>query len=479
MLSPRRMTLRLRLSMLAVVLVAVGLLAAGIATRYELRGFLVDRVDSQLQSAQTPVSLYFARGDTDQGAQGPVLGVLPPGSFAAVITGNSHVAASQYFGRGSAPEELQEAITSAPDGTSTHGDYRVYVTPGQANDGSTPTPVRLVIATPLHDVNSTLNRLVMLELLVGLIVLAVVAAIAFWLVRRELRPLVRIEDTAAAIAGGDLTQRVPEEAPGTEVGDLGRSLNVMLAQIEQAFEQRRQSEERLRRFVSDASHELRTPLTSVRGFAELFHRGAASRPDDLALALSRIESEAERMGVIVEDLLLLANLDQGRPLGQEQFDLEAVLAEMVADHAMLHADWPISFSSSGGSDLVGDELRIRQAIANLLANARAHTPPGTSIAVTLATAGDDRTVEVSDTGPGIAADDLPHLFERFYRVDASRARRSGGSGLGLAIVQAIAEAHGGSVGVASVEGEGAAFTIVLPIAGARAATRQDTGLASA
>ncbi len=477
MLSPRRMTLRLRLSMLAVVLVAAGLLAAGIATRYELRGFLVDRVDSQLQSAQTPVSLYFARGDTDQGAQGPVLGVLPPGSFAAVITGNSHVAASQYFGRGSAPEELQEAITSAPDGTSTHGDYRVYVTHGQAGDGST--PVRLVIAAPLHDVNSTLNRLVMLELLVGLIVLAVVAAIAFWLVRRELRPLVRIEDTAAAIAGGDLTQRVPEEAPGTEVGDLGRSLNVMLAQIEQAFEQRRQSEERLRRFVSDASHELRTPLTSVRGFAELFHRGAASRPDDLALAMSRIESEAERMGVIVEDLLLLANLDQGRPLGQEQFDLEAVLAEMVADHAMLHADWPISFSSSGGSDLVGDELRIRQAVANLLANARAHTPPGTGIAVALATVGDDRTVEVSDNGPGIAADDLPHLFERFYRVDASRARRSGGSGLGLAIVQAIAEAHGGSVGVASVEGEGAAFTIVLPIAGARAATRQDTGLASA
>jgi two-component system OmpR family sensor kinase len=146
---------------------------------------------------------------------------------------------------------------------------------------------------------------------------------------------------------------------------------------------------------------------------------------------------------------------------------------------MLHADWPISFGSSGGSDLVGDELRIRQAVANLLANARAHTPPGTSIAVTLSTAGDDRTVEVSDNGPGIAADDLPHLFERFYRVDASRARRSGGSGLGLAIVQAIAEAHGGSVGVTSVEGEGAAFTIVLPIAGATKATHKDTGLASA
>jgi two-component system, OmpR family, sensor kinase len=181
----------------------------------------------------------------------------------------------------------------------------------------------------------------------------------------------------------------------------------------------------------------------------------------------------------VEDLLLLANFDQGRPLAQERFDLQAVLAEMVADHAMLHVDWPISFSSEGDSDLVGDELRVRQAVANLLANARAHTPRGTSIAVALATTGDDRTVEVSDDGPGIAADDLPHLFERFYRVDASRARRSGGSGLGLAIVQAIAEAHGGSVRVTSVEGDGAAFTIVLPIAGATRTSRQDTGLASA
>src|SRR6478752_10356103 len=455
------MTLRLRLSMLAVVLVAAGLLAAGIATRYELRGFLIDRVDSQLKSAANPVSLYFLRGDTDAGAQGQVQNALPRGSYTAVVASNGSVLASLYFDDGGVPANLKHEATQAPLGTSTQDDYRVYVIPGQANGGSAPV------------------RLAMLELLVGLIVLTVVAAIAFWLVRRELRPVVRIEDTAAAIAGGDLTQRVPEEAPGTEVGDLGRSLNVMLAQIEQAFEQRRQSQERLRRFVSDASHELRTPLTSVRGFAELFHRGAASRPDDLALAMSRIESEAERMGVIVEDLLLLANLDQGRPLAQERFDLEAVLAEMVADHAMLHADWPISFSSGGGADLVGDELRIRQAVANLLANARAHTPHGTSIAVALATAGDDRTIEVSDNGPGIAADDLPHLFERFYRVDASRARRSGGSGLGLSIVQAIAEAHGGSVRVESSEGKGAVFTIALPIAGATKATHKDTGLASA
>ena len=335
--------------MLAVVLVAAGLLAAGIATRYELRGFLIDRVDCQLQSAANPgLALLRARRHRPRRAGAGAERRCRADSYAAVITGSGTVPASQYFGTRLAHPTSLQARGDQCSGRHVHPGRLPRVRDTRPGRTAAATAVRLVIATPLHDVNSTLNRLAMLELLVGLIVLAVVAAIAFWLVRRELRPLVRIEDTAAAIAGGDLTQRVPEEAPGTEVGDLARSLNVMLAQIEQAFEQRRQSEERLRRFVSDASHELRTPLTSVRGFAELFHRGAASRPDDLALAMSRIESEAERMGVIVEDLLLLANLDQGRPLAQERFDLEAVLAEMVADHAMLHADWPISFSSSGG-----------------------------------------------------------------------------------------------------------------------------------
>jgi two-component system, OmpR family, sensor kinase len=471
----RRLPLRIRLSLVAVCLVGAGLLVAGLATRYELQNFLIDRVDKQLSGAGQPVTAYFLRADNDPGAQQQVIGVLSPGSYAAVISADGRIVASQYFGTGSAPHGLNEAARDADIGSSSADGYRLAVLPvGGSPDGGTGSPQnRLVIAMPLDDVNSTLNKLVALELVVGLIVLAVVGGIAFLIVRRELQPLERIEDTAASIAAGDLSQRVPEEAPGTEVGSLAESLNAMLAQIERAFEQRRQSEQRLRRFVADASHELKTPLTSVRGFAELFRRGAAERPDDLALAMRRIESEAERMSVMVDDLLLLANLDQGRPLVREGFDLDAVLAEMVADHALLHAGWPIEYHGAGDGAVVGDELRVRQAVANLLANARSHTPPGTHITVTLAAAGPDRAITVADDGPGIAAEDVPHLFERFFRVDASRARRSGGSGLGLSIVQAIAVAHGGSVSAESAPGAGATFTIVLP---AVAAEQPATGV---
>ena len=463
----RRLPLRIRLSLVAVCLVAAGLLVAGLATRYELKNFLIDRVDKQLSAAQQPVTGYFLRADSDPGAQQQVIGVLSPRSYAAVISAGNKVAASQYFGTGSAPAGLNDAARSAHTGSSSVDGYRFAVLPLSGSpdgdgDGSTGPQDRLVIAMPLTDVDSTLNKLVALELVVGLAVLAIVGAIAFLVVRRELRPLERIEDTAASIAAGDLSQRVPEEAPGTEVGSLAKSLNAMLAQIELAFDERRRSEQRLRRFVADASHELKTPLTSVRGFAELFRRGAAERPDDLALAMRRIESEAQRMSVMVDDLLLLANLDQGRPLLREPFDLGAVLAEMVADHALLHPGWPIEYSAEADGAVTGDELRLRQAVANLLANARAHTPPGTHIAVTLTGSGSDRTITVSDDGPGIATEDVPHLFERFFRVDPSRARHSGGSGLGLSIVQAIAEAHGGSVSAESAPGAGATFTITLP-----------------
>jgi two-component system OmpR family sensor kinase len=321
----------------------------------------------------------------------------------------------------------------------------------------------LVLAIPLSDVHSTLDRLALLELLIGLIVLVAVAVIAYLLVRRELRPLRRIEDTAAAIAAGDLSQRVDDANPRTEVGSLGRSLNAMLTQIEEAFDERRRSEDRLRRFVADASHELRTPLTSVRGFAELFRRGAAERPDDLAIAMRRIEAEAERMGVLVEDLLLLAKLDQGRPLEQEPVDVGGLLEDLVSDHRMLYSEWPIELHSEPGSEVIGDDLRLRQAFANLLSNARSHTPPGTPIRVSLARDGDGGlAIEVADDGPGIAPADLERVFERFFRADPSRARRNGGTGLGLSIVDAIARAHGGRAEVESSEGGGAVFRLVLP-----------------
>ncbi|HEY7259282.1 MAG TPA: HAMP domain-containing sensor histidine kinase [Gaiellales bacterium] len=457
--------LRVRLSVIVVVLVGAGLLAAGVATRLELRSFLLDRTDSQLRSAAGPVLGYFVRGDTDPGAQQQVLGVLAPGSYAAVVRPDGSIARRQPFGNGVPGKALAERAVHAPAGASSAAGYRIVVLVSDGGPGQLTAGSRLVIAMPLSDVNSTLNRLVLLEVVAGLAVLASVAGLAYVLVRRELRPLERIEETAAAIAAGDLSRRVDGGNASTEVGSLARSLNVMLAQIEAAFDERRRSEERLRRFVGDASHELRTPLTAVRGFAELFRRGAATRPADLALAMDRIETEAGRMGILVDDLLLLANLDEGRPLELGAVDLEPVLAEMVADHGLLYPGRPISFSAQGDGAVRGDELRIRQAVGNLLANARSHTPEGTEVVVRLTSAGGERRIDVEDSGPGVPEEHLADVFDRFFRVDASRARSSGGSGLGLSITAAIAAVHGGRAEAFPRPGGGTTFRIALPVAG--------------
>ena len=237
----------------------------------------------------------------------------------------------------------------------------------------------------------------------------------------------------------------------------------MLAQIERAFDERRRSESRLRQFVADASHELKTPLTSVRGFAELFRRGAADRPADLALAMSRIEAEAERMGLLVDDLLTLARLDQGRPLARDQVDIGALVGELVEDHRLLHPEWPADSEIGPDAEVVGDRVRLRQAFANVLSNARAHTPPGTRIEARVWHEGDGVAVSIADEGPGIPADVLASVFERFVRADPSRARSRGGTGLGLAIVEGIVHAHGGRVEAANRPEGGAVFTVWLPM----------------
>jgi two-component system, OmpR family, sensor kinase len=454
--------LRVRLVLVVVVLVTVGLLVAGAATRYALESFLVDRVDQQFGPAEHPLVMALSNNDPDRDSISPDLeGVLPGGSYATLITAGSESSPEFYSSQGTASRELRALARSAPFGLSTDGDYRVDVVP-VANGPIAVTNARLVIAIPLSDVHSTLDRLALLELLIGVVVLAAVAGLAYLLVRRELRPLIRIEDTAAAIAAGDLAQRVDEADPATEIGSLGRSLNAMLAQIEQAFDERRRSEQRLRRFVADASHELRTPLTSVRGFAELFRRGAAERPDDLAIVMSRIEAEAVRMGVLVEDLLLLARLDQGRAIERQPVDVAALVGELVDDHRMLHPDWPIELQAGEVPEVPGDELRLRQAIGNVLANARLHTPAGTPIEVSVSRRSDDVVVEIADRGPGIPADELERVFERFFRADPSRARASGGSGLGLSIVASIVEAHGGRVEAENRPDGGAVFRLVLP-----------------
>jgi two-component system OmpR family sensor kinase len=324
---------------------------------------------------------------------------------------------------------------------------------------------KMVIAIPLSGVSSTLDRLTTLLLLVSLVVVGAVGCLAWALVRVGMRPLRRIEDTAGAIAAGDLSQRIEPGRPGTEVGRLSEALNAMLAQIEHAFREREASENRLRRFVADAGHELRTPLTSVRGYAELFRHGADQRPDDLATAMRRIEEEASRMGVLVDDLLLLARLDQGRPLEREPVDLRNVAGDLVTDAHRLHPEWPLEFESCDEPLVVtGDDLRLHQAIGNLLANCRAHTPPGTPLEVRLSSADGTAVVEVTDQGPGIDPEIAGRVFERFVRADDSRARASGGSGLGLSIVSSIVESHGGRVELETEVDKGSTFRLLIPLA---------------
>ena len=472
-----RAPLRARLTALSVLLVALGLAAAGVATHYALRSFLVDRIDQEFAPAEGPALHWVLDGDA--GARRCVENALPLQSFvAAVVPGDDQVQNGLFHGHGKVTDDLRELAEHAPLGYSSAGGYRLRTMwtaqvaaslGGAPVCGRQPAPPppppgeKIVIAISTADVNSTVSRLDRLELMIGLIVVVIAGGLAWALVRFELRPLRRIEDTAAAIAAGDLSQRVDVGEPGTEVGRLSASLNAMLAQIERAFEERRASESRLRRFVADAGHELRTPLTSVRGYAELYRRGASERPEDLAMIMARIESEAERMGVLVEDLLLLAKLDQGRPLERHRVELSRLATEMATDQRMLHPAWPVELRIAPGIEVVGDELRLRQAVGNLLANTRAHTPAGTRIVLSVSTRDGMAVIEVADDGPGVPADVMGRVFERFFRADPSRSRASGGSGLGLSIVAAIAEAHGGSVEVESPPAGGAVFRILLPL----------------
>jgi len=300
-------------------------------------------------------------------------------------------------------------------------------------------------------------------LLVTAAVLVALAMLGLWVVRIGLRPLDAIGSTAAAIAGGDLSRRVDRSESHTEVGRLGLALNSMLGQIESAFRAKDASERKLRRFVADASHELRTPLAAVRAYAELFTRGADRRPNDLARAMQGITRESERMSLLVDDLLLLARLDEGRPLERQHVQLQELVGEAVDTARAVDPERPIDVELERAA-VLGDHDRLRQIVDNLLGNARAHTPPGAPVRVRVRGDNGSALIEVEDSGPGLGTDDVERVFERFYRSDSSRSRDSGGVGLGLSIVAAVARAHGGSVVAASEAGRGATFRITLPLA---------------
>jgi len=461
----KRLSLRARLLLGVVALAAVGLVAANVATYSTLSSYLLDRTDSTLdQTAQT-----LRRPGPGGGIRS-----APPGTFVQVRSLDGDTVVATFSGAtlpgASVPApNLPDAVKPPALNRTTeavryftvggaHGgpEYRVRASIAQGDEAM------LLVASSLRDVNSTLNRLLAIELVVTALVLAAIAGLGLWLVRLGLRPLDAIGQTASAIAAGDLSRRVERAEERTEVGRLGLALNSMLARIESSFRAQEASERKLRRFVADASHELRTPLSAVRAYAELYDRGAAERPDDLERSMKGISRESERMSVLVEDLLLLARLDDGRPLERERVELDEVVGEAVETAQAVDPDRAIELHAEPAT-VLGDRVRLRQIVDNLLANVRAHTPPGTPASVSVTRRNGSAEISVTDAGPGLDEEHLEHLFERFYRADPSRARASGGVGLGLAIVAAVAEAHGGTASASSRPGEGTTIAIALPL----------------
>jgi two-component system OmpR family sensor kinase len=333
-------------------------------------------------------------------------------------------------------------------------DFRVATTVLPSSLGS------VIVAQSLEDFDQTTRRIGVVFVIIGLVVLLFTAFASRQVIKISMRPLVKIEDTAEKIAAGDLSARLENFEPDTEVGRLSTSLNIMLSRIEESFAVRTLSENKLRRFVADASHELRTPLTAIRGFAELHRQGAVPEGEKTKELISRIEKESIRMGYLVEDLLMLARLDQSRELVMDDVDLTALVNEAVTSAAASGPDHKITSEIASGVKTFGDSDKIYQVVTNLLANARAHTPAGTAIKVSVGSNQTGAFVSVADNGPGLSKEDQARIFERFYRVDPSRQRSSqDGSGLGLSIVDAVMTAHGGNVSVASDLGKGAVFTL--------------------
>jgi len=472
-------SLRSRLLISVLIVSAIGIAVSDFGAISSLRHFLVNQLDAQIgtisHSTQTQLDragIEMQQQQTDDMQFRPIrpLRGVPTTTSVTLLSPNGDLI-GQLGGDlagasiGSSFKGFTSAKVAATNGKpftftdEAENNYRVIATVLPSQQGS------VLVSSSLESVNRTLKELGFLFLLISLIVLALIGLLARSFIRVSLKPLSEVEVTAAAIAAGDLSARLPEARPTTEVGKLTTSLNRMLGRIEESFAVRVQSESKLRRFVADASHELRTPLTAIRGFAELHRQGAVTGEEKTRELIGRIEKESIRMGSLVEDLLLLARMDQNPELNREPVDLEYLINEVVASARAAGPDHPITVEIPDGDNFVlGDAIRIHQAVANLLANARTHTPSGTEINVSVHHQESEVSLTVADLGPGLSESDQAKIFERFYRADKSRARTKGeGSGLGLSIVDAVMKAHGGSVSVASKLGQGCAFTLHFPL----------------
>jgi two-component system, OmpR family, sensor kinase len=470
-------SLRARLLAAVLAITAVGLLALAAITYAEQRNFQYDRIDQTARQGAGAVAGALAEqgigqhdipdhdGDHDGGPPrggGPGVG-LPAGTYGELRTnGVRHPILFDYGQNISDSPKIPAKVEVGKPRTisgSGKGAPRYRLVASSLGHGDI-----AVVAVPLTEVDRTLNQLVLVEGLVIVGVLLVLAAVGWIVVRNSLLPLDRIGHTAGRIAGGDLSHRVDVTDERTEVGRVGTALNRMLDRLEDAFKERRASEDRLRQFIGDASHELRTPLASIRGYAELFRMGAARDPQDVEKAMRRIEDEAARMGVLVEDLLTLARLDQVVDAPHAEVDVAHLARDTVSDAHATAPGRPIVVHADGPALVLGDAHQLRQVLGNLVRNALVHTPADSAVEVNVSREDGEVRLEVRDHGPGLPTDDPDELFERFWRAEGGRERGKSGAGLGLAIVAGIVGAHGGRVSAANADGGGAAFVVTLPAA---------------
>ncbi|MEN1976307.1 sensor histidine kinase [Cellulomonas sp. P4] len=482
-----RTPLLARLVGITTVLLATGLGIAGAVTTTLLSDYLVKQVDTKLDAnnrvyGNSIAQIYHQYGTLsvldDETGWGAIDYALRAEIFGEAGDVTPTEDTREDFGTPRLPSVDASRLTGGTTfftvGSDLRGSsWRVALSPITASTGDEGKTVvgYVMLAQPLGEVQDIVRRAALLLWSSALSILVIGVVVGGWAVRRSLRGLREIETTAARIAAGDLSERVPPAPETTEVGRLGAALNTMLSQIEAAFDDRTRSEERMRRFVADASHELRTPLAAIRGYGELYRMGALTEKEQVDDTMRRIEQSATRMGGLVEDLLALARLDANRPGRTDTVDLAVLTTDAAHDLRALDPTREVRVgslagASAGPSVVVGDEPRLRQVLANLIGNVARHTPAGSPAELSVGRLGDRVVVEVRDHGPGIAPEHAHRVFERFYRVDASRTREGngtgGGAGLGMAIVAAIVEAHHGEVAITATPGGGATVRVALP-----------------
>ena len=473
---PHSLSLRTQLVLVTSVLIALAIAVTSLVAISALRAQMVHQLDEEMKASSSSLVSSVGTSQTRQdGAVGSyrVYVLDQHGHVLHSIAGADQKAENEPVLTGWESEKVKKYHETGTTVNSRTGSNDWRIMPISLESSTNGQASSMVIALPLKQTNQVVALVGVLTFAFGLATLAAAIAMTWVIVTRTFEPLARVEQTAAKIAAGDLSQRIEDYNPSNEIGNLAISLNTMLAQIESSFNAQAKSEAKMRRFVGDASHELRTPLVSIRGYSELYRQGALPNDEAVATAMGRIESESKRMGQLVEDLLTLARIDERRESKLAPFDLFHLAVDASNDAYATSPDREVSLVgltddvAPTSAPVIGDESRMRQVVANLLTNAMRYTPAGTPLEIAVGVREDVpgyplSVIEVRDHGPGIHGEDRERVFERFYRTDTSRSRETGGTGLGLSIVAAILEQHDGSVHIEETPGGGATFVISLP-----------------